>query len=169
MEAVKEEENIIAAPVVKPKFELIRYEIRTEAEFKKFTEIMWPVLIDGVNAVVETSKGDLSRGIVYKEIVNGYSQLWLGFIDGKYIGFTTTSLNNYLDGANFISIKQVYIKKGYGIQAILQGQKKLLEFGKGKGCTKARMVTGILAERKALKKLGWKPTYQEYEISLAEK
>lgn len=169
MEAVKEEKIIPISEVPKPKFEFIRFEIKTKDEFKKFTDAIWPTLIEGVDAVVETSKGDLSRGVIYKEIVNGYSQLWLGFIDGKYIGFATTSINNYLDGDNFLTLKQIFIKKGNGLEGILQGQKKLFEFGRKMGCTKARMVTSILIERKALKRLKWKPTYQEYEISLMEK
>ena len=173
MEAVKKDEKVISITEVeipKPKasFEFIRYEVRTAAEFKWFTEVIWPTLINGIDTIVEVSKGDLSRGIVFREIVNNQSQLWLGFIDGKYIGFATTGVNN-LDGESYLTIKQVYIKKGHGLEAILKGQKKLFEFGKKKGCTKVRMVTSILIERRALKRLGWKPTYQEYEISLKEK
>lgn len=152
----------------RPKVDFMRYEIKTKEEAEKFINVIWPTLVNGLDEIIESSKGDLSRGIVLKEVLNGYSNLWLGFVDGKYAGFATTTFNPHLDGLNFITIKQVYIKKGTALEILLKGQKKLFEFGKKLNCDKVRMVTNNLKERKALRRLGWKPTYQEYEINLKE-
>lgn len=168
MKEESKKEEVKIEPKSRPKVEFTRYEIKTKEEAEKFINLIWPTIVSGLDVVIESSSGDLSKGIVLKEILNGYTTLWLGFVDGKYAGFATTAFNPHLDGLNFITIKQVYIKPGTGLEIFLKGQKKIFEFGKKLNCDKVRMVTNNLKERKALKRLGWKPTYQEFEINLKE-
>ena len=127
---------------------------------------IWPYLIEGIEKIIEISDGDFSKGLVFNKILAGELFLWVAFIDGVIAGFVTARINPNLDAKTYLTINQVYSKKGVTADYFFKSWKKIEEFAKSCKCNNLRMVTMDEKWGDGLSKLGWKRSYIEYTYSL---
>jgi len=50
----------------------------------------WPVITEGLEVMLENSGSDTSMDKIFNELMAGQLLLWVGMLDGEYVGFVTT-------------------------------------------------------------------------------
>src|SRR5512139_2329508 len=53
---------------------------------------IWPAINKGIEKIMRRCAGDTDETEALNEILSNALTLWIGFIDGKYVGFTTTKV-----------------------------------------------------------------------------
>lgn len=131
----------------------------------------WQYLIEGVEKVLNHTCGSESYEKILNELLSGQLLMWIGFIDGAYVGFITTRVDNVpiaemAKVKRYLSIPQLYIKNGTDQEVFIKGFEAIKEYAKKIGCQQIRMWAKRKGWEKRLTKLGWSPSYIEYNLEV---
>jgi hypothetical protein len=122
----------------------------------------WHYFTEGLNCVLNHNTGDSSYEKVLNEILSGQLTMFIGFVDGKYVGFLTTRLDDYLLSGKFVTIVHLYIKPGTDKSVFDMG----FDYVRTKLCepigAKLRFFSPRNGWTKRLLDRGWKTGYQEF-------
>ena len=123
----------------------------------------WKFLSEGLEIVLNYTKGDSSEAKIVNEILTGQLLLWIGFYDNIYCGFVTTQIEVIPNAQDkYLNIKQLFIKQGMDKEVFFGGFTLLKEFATKWQCNKLRFWTMRRGWEKKLLNKGWKQTYMEY-------
>lgn len=125
----------------------------------------WQYFTEGLEKVLSYSTGDSSYEKVLNEILSGQITMFIAFLDGKYVGFCTTRLDNYLLSDSYITIVHLYIKPGTDENVFYSGFKYIYE----KLCLPNKSKLRFFSKRngwtKRLLDKGWELGYSEFIYS----
>ena len=112
--------------------------------------LFWEIMQEGLEEI--SQKGYMDKEVLLIELLNGRILLWIGFLDGKYVGFATTQRLNKKE----MFIPYAYIKKEASNEIFLEGIRILENFVRKEKCK--RLVFLTRREKGFLRKLGekWK-------------
>ena len=128
---------------------------------KALIETFWPMIQEGLTEILKYTLQGADTTVLLNEIAAGRALLWVGFVDGKYAGFTITRIDVVGKDARELYIWHVYVKPEFG-GALKHGLKELEQYGKTQKCI--RMVFRTRRNSDALvRKLGneWHEGYVE--------
>ena len=141
--------------------------LQYEIEVKKILNC-WQHITEGLEAVGEYTKEDMSLSETLNNILSGNLLLWMGFIDGKYSGFVTTRIDRNPDSTTWLSLIQCYIKPGSDTRLLFYSIEQLKEFAKKYKCDKIRLWSKRKGWGHKLKTIGFKQSYIQYDLDLIE-
>lgn len=119
----------------------------------------WELLQKGLDTLESLSKGDANKEIILNDLLAGNSLLWLGFVDGKYVGFLTTKFDFRGVNRKDLFVEEAYIEKGSPPEVFEEALKKIEEFAKVNNCQRIRALTNREGLLRKLK--GWEEGYFE--------
>lgn len=122
----------------------------------------WHYFTEGLEKVLSFSTGDSSYEKVLNEILSGQLTMFIGFLDGKYVGFCTTRLDNYLLADSYITIVHLYIKPGTNEEIFHLGFNYIYEKLCKPNNSKLRFFSKRNGWTKRLLSKGWQTGYQEF-------
>lgn len=132
----------------------------------------WGCFCVGLEKVLDYTIGETSIATIYNDLLDKRILMWVGYLDGKYVGFCTTRLDNLdnkgiIGGVNkYISVVHLYIKKGTDPFCFFMALKQMKGIAKKIGCNMIRMWTIREDWGNALHGRGWKKGYQEYYLEV---
>jgi len=97
-------------------------------------------LTEGIESLLQ-SVPDRDWDSVTRDLLNGRLQSWLGFEEGKYVGFATTQVERISDKLSAFWIIHTFIKKGSNRDLFLDGLKIFEAKAKEVGCTWVKFMT----------------------------
>lgn len=119
----------------------------------------WELLQKGLDTLENLSKGDANKEVILNDLLAGNSLLWLGFVDGKYVGFLTTKFDFRGTNKKDLFIEEAYIEKGSASEIFEEALIKVEEFAKMNNCQRIRALTNRNGLLRKLK--DWKEGYFE--------
>jgi hypothetical protein len=129
----------------------------------------WKYYQDGLEAVMDNSGSDASLEKAYNDIMSGKILLWVGFLNGEYGGFVTTSCQT-VPGKTYkrLWIHHCYKKAKIPSVWLLAGLRQIEDFARDMGCKEVVFYAKQKPWQEKLVRLGYEPGYIEYIKAIGE-
>ena len=128
----------------------------------------WHLYQDGLEMILNNSGEDTNLTKVFNDIMSGKLLLWIGFVDGVYAGFLTTSFQQIFEGPKYGWVVHTYKRISVPTDFLLEGLNQIEVFFKDQQCDYIKFYALKKPWQDKLVLLGYKPMYIEYLKSLKE-
>lgn len=142
-------------------------ELRLIYSFEKIIDTIWGHISKDVDRVLEFSRYDVTKDMIFNEIISNMSTLWLIFRDKKYLGFLITKIIQAPLTKRILLIYLLFAKEPIQKEEYVEGFKQLLEYAKDMQCDFIDFYTvrDKAFERK-VKDLGFLPKYTIFTLEV---
>lgn len=128
----------------------------------------WKYYVPGVEAILNNSGNDTNLEKIYNDVMSGKLLLWVGFVNGAYAGFVTTSFHIVPMKGKFLWIVHTYKKIKVSSTFLLRGLLYLEGFAKDAGCRGIKFYAKEKPWQEKLVRIGYEPGYVEYIKNIGE-
>jgi hypothetical protein len=98
----------------------------------------WPVITQGLEIMLENAGSDTSMDKIFNDLMAGRLLLWIGMLDGEYMGFVTTQIMDVPPDKRHLWIVHAYKTIKTPTVWLMRAYERLEDFGRKQKCNSVR-------------------------------